>query len=157
MAITIAFAAGADQRVIRYMRTRGPRIIAAAKRRMQQVTIAMQRTVKEEKLSGQVLRNRTGTLRRSINQRVMVEDAIVRGIVGVDVTAPYGKTHEYGFHGRVMVRAHLRKAKETFTVVRAHERNVNLPARPFMRPTLFEYRERILAAMGEAVKEGIRG
>ena len=64
----------------------------------------------------------------------------------------YGRVHEFGFTGNVGVREHVRKTGfirkntgtkragrkigTTFTFVRQHNRHMNMPARPFLRPSL---------------------
>ena len=73
-----------------------------------------------DKLSGQVLKNRTGTLRRSINQHVEETDTSITGILGADMDiARYARAHEYGFRGTVQVPAHTR----TITGLRAYRRS----------------------------------
>jgi hypothetical protein len=52
-----------------------------------------------EKLSGQVLKNRTGTLRRKINYEVRETPTGITGSVGVKLS--YAAAHEYGFDGVV--------------------------------------------------------
>ena len=104
--------------------------------------LKLQREVVQNKLSGQVLSVRTGTLRRSIDQVVTSEGNSVVGIVSTNVK--YGRVHEYGFKGTVSVRESLRQIKEAFgksitpktVTVRAHSRKVNLPERSFLRSAL---------------------
>lgn len=76
------------------------------------LVLKLQRKVMQEKLSGQVLKVRTGTLRRSIDQRLVTDNGAVTGVVSTNVK--YGKVHEYGFEGSVQqsVKAHLRRSKE---------------------------------------------
>lgn len=97
--------------------------------------LRIQKHVKADKLSGQVLNVRTGRLRRSVTFRVEQEPGKTTGIVGTNVS--YARAHEYGFHGPVTVREHLRKVKSgTVATVRAHSRQMNLPARSFLRSAL---------------------
>lgn len=114
--------------------------------------------VKSDKLSGQVLKVRTGRLRRSINQRVVREGQGVYGYVGTNVD--YGRTHEFGFKGAVSVRAHLRTVTQAFgkpipptqQQVGAHTRKVNLPEKSFLRSALREMQPEIERTMREAVQ-----
>lgn len=100
------------------------------------LAIRVQGRVKE-KLTGEVLHVRTGTLRRSINQRVVEDGPSIYAQVGTNVA--YAHAHEYGFRGPVSVRAHTRTlATGTVQNVRAHTRQMNLPARSFLRSTLSE-------------------
>ncbi len=129
------------------------------------LVIKLQRNVVRDKLSGQVLNVRTGTLRRSIGQAVSDVGAKIVGFVSTNVK--YAPPHEYGFRGTVNVRAHLREVKEAFgkrlktpvtASVGAYSRTVNLPERSFLRSALREMKaagviERdIDAALAEALR-----
>lgn len=104
--------------------------------------LKLQRMVVQDKLSGQVLKVRTETLRRSIDQIVIDEGQKVSGVVSTNVK--YARAHEYGFHGTVSVRESLRTIKQAFgrpiepvqVTVRAHSRKVDLPERSFLRSAL---------------------
>jgi hypothetical protein len=77
------------------------------------------------------------------------------GVFGV----PYAKVHEFGFHGTVQVRALHRQVSKVFgrnvtpfmQEVRAHARRMNVRARPFIRPTVFESRQFIVDTLREAM------
>lgn len=124
---------------------------------VQRSAIALTRYVKERKLSGQVLKNRTGTLRRKINYQLHESPTEVGASVGVLLS--YAPVHEYGFDGTVTVKAHLRTitqafgrpiAPVTFTMP-AHPRHMKLPERSFLRSSLREnapsIREQLAAAV----------
>ncbi|HGS8527122.1 TPA: HK97 gp10 family phage protein, partial [Neisseria gonorrhoeae] len=105
--------------------------------------LRLQREVKQNRLSGRVLRVRTGNLRRSVHQRVNVSGNVVSG--EVDTNVRYGIAHEYGFAGSVNVKASLRQVRQAFgkplkppryVRVRAHTRDVKLPERSFLRSAL---------------------
>ncbi|MEP7312547.1 MAG: HK97 gp10 family phage protein [Pseudomonadota bacterium] len=116
----------------------------------------LQRHVKENKLSGQVLKVRTGRLRRSINVRVTDSESQVVGSVGTNVE--YARAHEFGFKGVVNVREHLRRTVSGFRAsVRAHSRKVNLPERSFLRDALKDKRLEIRREFDLAVKRAIPG
>lgn len=117
-------------------------IAAGAARGMSRATIALQRTVMETKLSGQVLKNRTGNLRRSITQQVIAEQDQIRGVVGVDRTAWYGKLHEYG----ATVSATSRRGK-SYTI--------HFKERSFLRSSLAEQKDRILDELRGAVSQAV--
>ena len=132
------------------------------------LSLLVQRSVKEDKLSGQVLHVRTGTLRRSINREVTNDSAGVYATVGTNVA--YGHIHEYGFTGTVNVRAHTRRSRAQMqmkksgvkpvgeVLVRAHTMDMVMPKRSFLRSTLSDFRPRIQKDLSEAVlvalKEG---
>jgi phage gpG-like protein len=71
-----------------------PAVVANVQRSIAKLGVMLQRHVVEDKLSGQVLQMRTGTLRRSIieqfNPTADGASAVVRA------TKIYGRIHEYG-------------------------------------------------------------
>lgn len=111
--------------------------------------------VRTSKLSGQVLRNRTGTLRRSIApQASFPEGGELTGKVGTNVS--YARVHENG--GVFRVPGHTRMITQAFgrpiapVRVNVSAYSVRFPERAFLRPSLKEKREEILAALrGEVV------
>ena len=142
------------------------RLREAVERTIRRLAIKLQAKVKAEKLTGQVLHVRTGTLRRSINQQVFVEGDAVFAIVGTNVR--YAAAHEYGFNGVVEVRGHVRKvasrsvyrgSRQTLqgvSFVSAHQRNVNLPARSFLRSALREMAPEIRRDLRAAAVGAVR-
>lgn len=126
--------------------------------------LKLQRMVVQDKLSGQVLKVRTGTLRRSIDQVVIDEGEKVAGVVSSNLK--YARIHEYGFRGTVSVRESLRTIKQAFgrpieprqVSVRSHSRRVDLPARSFLRSALadLEASGAIRAEMEAAVQRASR-
>ena len=135
---------------------------------MNRLTIQLQARVKE-KLSGEVLHVRTGTLRRSINREVRIQGNLIEGIVGTNVG--YGAAHEYGFHGQVSVRAHLRRvaSRSQFSTVkgkkklsaqgvafvREHTMQMNIPERSFLRSALRELAPQFQADIERAATEAL--
>lgn len=124
--------------------------------------VQLQRNVMQGKLSGQVLKVRTGTLRRSIDQRVQEGAAGIAGTVWTNLS--YAPRHEFGFTGAESVKEHLRMCKQAFgrplkeprqITVRAHTRSVNYPPHSFLRTTLYEMGPEIIQALRVAVGEGI--
>lgn len=148
---------------------------------MNRLTIAIQARVKE-KLSGEVLHVRTGTLRRSINREVRYAGhGLIEGIVGTNVE--YAAIHEYGFHGTETVRAHVRKIREHSKMylfgtasgmartemrwkrgkltggianVKEHSRTVNMPERSFLRSTLKDFEQRIKDELQAAAAKALK-
>jgi phage gpG-like protein len=129
------------------------------------LTIKLQGIVKQDKLSGQVLRAPTGTLRRSITQKVIKTDSSIVGIVGTNV--PYARPHEFGFKGNVTVQEHLRTIKVAWgreirsgpiqIAVRGHTRRVNMPERSFLRSALREMTPEIEKEMLSVITTTLRG
>lgn len=124
--------------------------------------IGLSRYVKEEKLSGQALKNRTGTLRRKINFTTTETATSMTGSVGVKLS--YARAHEFGFDGVVTVREHLRMIKMAWgrpiapkeSTVHSYSRHMLLPERSFLRSALAEsgpgIRERLHAAVADAIR-----
>lgn len=146
------------------------------------LTLKLQRKVKQEKLSGQVLKVRTGTLRRSVDQSMVTDGNSIAGVVSTNVK--YGKAHEYGFQGTVQqtVKEHLRRSKEQMKaailkrkdgmsfvskrgkkngaiLVREHTRTaqINLPERSFLRSALRDMEGEIIKSINKAVSNAAQG
>jgi len=127
-----------------------------------QLIIKLQRKIIREKLSGQVLNVRSGTLRRSIDQHVI---DLPEGVAGIAFSnLKYARRHEYGFTGTENVRAHMRMMKQAFgrpvknpreVPVMTHKRQVDYKARSFMRTALREMEPEIIAQIERAVSMGL--
>jgi phage gpG-like protein len=124
-----------------------PRLVARMQLEMNQLA----EYIRVNKLSGQVLKNRTGTLRRSIHGQARAEgDSQVVGIVGTNVKyAKYFETTGTKPHDIVPVRA---KALHWVTpggqdVFARRVHHPGFAARPFMRPALEERRTVIIAGL----------
>ena len=91
----------------------------------------------------------TGNLMNSIKSLVEVrnnnEATISYGSFGVR----YAAVHEFGFHGNQAVRAHTRNTRFGAVAVRAHHRQSNIRARPYIRPSLIQQRRFILKLLKE--------
>ena len=119
------------------------------------LSIKVQSSVKEDKLTGQVLHVRTGTLRRSINRVVEEDERGIRATVGTNVE--YAAIHEYGFSGTVNVREHVRRTPSGGSAtVSAHTREVNLPERSFLRSTLKDFEDEIQETLRAAVLRAVQ-
>jgi len=155
---------GAD-RVIAHLEATTPKVMGSVQTAIQRLVLGLLRKVKNEKLNGQVLnvgKPPGGTLRRSINQRVVADALGVTGSVGTNIS--YARAHEYGFHGAVTVRAHLRMVKQAFGKalknpgkheVKALTRQMNLPERSFLRSAINEMAPEIQASIAQAVKAAL--
>lgn len=152
-----------DQRLFARLRGLWGQTRVEVTRAIWRLTLRLQRKVKEEKLSGQVLHVRTGTLRRSINAQVFDKGSSIYGVVGTNVK--YAPPHEFGFSGSQQVKAHLRMMKTAWghpvrnprkIMVNAHQRQVNLPERSFLRSALAEMGPEIKLELEGAVNLAIR-
>lgn len=158
----IAVTLSGDRAVALELRGMTLRVHDALRRAITRESLLLLAAVKEEKLSGQVLKTRTGTLRRSINRRQMETATGIRATVGTNVA--YAAIHEYGFDGTQTVRAHMRQITRAFgrplaasvmVSVGGFERHVNMPERSFLRSALAERRPAILAALEAAVAKAV--
>lgn len=138
-----------------------PRVHQELRAEVERQTIALQTHIQTSKLSGQVLRTRTGTLRRSITFRIEETPGGIRGIVGTHV--PYARIHEYG--GTIMVPEIRPRHKSALHFVvggvevfamrtRAHP--VKIPARSYLRSALAERRDQILAGLRRAIAAAVQ-
>jgi hypothetical protein len=141
-----AYVSGAEVVTRRFDALPG-KLRAELKLAITRLTTKLQRHVMANKLSGQVLNVRTGTLRRSIDQLVVDGGNTIVGKVSTNVS--YGKKHEYGFNGSETIESHLREIKKAWgrsitpkqVVVREHTRRVALPERSFLRSALRDFAE----------------
>jgi phage gpG-like protein len=135
---------------------------------LQRLAIKVQGQVKSDKLTGQVLHVRSGTLRRSINQKLFETKDGVYAQVGTNVK--YAGIHEYGFDGVEHVSAHTRRSALQFSVgrskrvrksegtinVRAFDRHMVMPKRSFLVSTLVEDRSEIETSIRAAIIRGLQ-
>jgi len=149
-------------RVIAKITALPPRLMDELKEEVTRLTLELLRYVKERKLSGDPLRNRTGTLRRKINSRVEADGNGVVGTVGVKLA--YAAAHEFGVDRQVTVRQHLRMVKMAWgralktpvqATVRAHSRHMRLPERSFLRSSLREMADEIRGRLERAVHRAV--
>lgn len=100
----------------------------------------------QDKLSGEVLNVRSGNLRRSIHETGLTDsgDVISDGAAS-DASVDYARIHEYG--GRINVPEIVPKSAKALAfnyggkmvfAMHAAAHVVNMPARPYMRPSLAE-------------------
>jgi hypothetical protein len=152
-----------DEQLLERLRGISDAVNSGLARCITQLGIDLQRNVQQDKLSGQVLKSRTGTLKSSIDRRV---DQSAQGATTDIFTAlRYGAAQEYGFTGTVSVGASLRRIREAFgrpiaekTIsVRAYDRRMALPERSFLRSALDDMtpaiRDAVDAALAEAVSQ----
>lgn len=144
--------------------SRGDAVIARLKAEMQAETINLLAYVEDEKLSGQVLHQRSGALKRSGYTAFENSEDEIAGILGFGSgpsssanTVPYAAIHEYGgtIHvpavaGKLMV---FEKAGQTIFTTRHVAFDVQMPARPYLEPSIDENREAILGRLQTAVNE----
>ena len=150
-----------DQQLIERLRALPNAVNSGLLRAITRLGIELQREVRQDKLGGQVLRSRTGSLRSSIDLSVDNGGGTITATVFSD--SRYAGAQEYGFTGTVSVRASLRRIKEAFgrpiagkTInVRAYERRMDLPERSFLRSALDDIEPTIRGAVQAALTEAV--
>jgi phage gpG-like protein len=91
---------GDPDRIPDFIRRKFPEVRTEIGASMGRIVLKLARKIKEEKLSGQVLKTRTGALRRSISPSVEQGATAITGIVGTNKI--YARAHEFG----VTTKAH---------------------------------------------------
>ncbi len=131
-------------------------------RTVRRLTVELQTYVKESKLSGQVLHNRTGTLRRSIYFHVLDTATAVLGEVGTNLG--YGVAWERGIKAHDIVPVRKKALAFNWKGRDWVLKRVHIPAqapRSFLASALAdkaEYiRAEIIAAMRRSAVLGLRG
>ena len=152
-----------DQQVLERLRTLPDAVHSSLLRALTRLGIELQREVQQDKLSGQVLKSRSGSLRSSIDLTVDQSGGAITA--SVSSGSQYAGAQEYGFAGTVSVRTSLRRITKAFgrpiaetTInVRAYDRRMDLPERSFLRSALEDMgpavREEVQAALTEAVSK----
>jgi phage gpG-like protein len=152
-----------DERALARLRDLPVAINSALVRAITKLGIDLQRNVQQGELSGQMLAERSGSLKSSIDLRVDQKAAVVTATVFTD--SAYAGAHEYGFAGTVNVRESLRRVAEAFgrpisgkiINVRAHSRRMDLPERSFLRSALEDMapaiRDEVETSLRETVTE----
>ncbi len=144
-----------DKELVARFERFGPTVRSYLEKQVKILTMKLLTKVSKEKLSDQVLKVRTGRLRRSINQTVEADGDRVYGIVGTNVK--YGAAWEMGFDRKVGAGARggprtlLGKARETYFA--RHPAGVkHYPARSFLRSALAEMQPEIVSGMEQAIR-----
>ncbi len=128
------------------------------------LALKLQAKVVNDKLSGQVLNRVTGNLAGSIKNATDDAPEKVTGRVFSDGSVKYAGFWEFGFHGAEAVSSHSRTIKEAFGkalseaktfTVRAYTRQVDQDARSFLRSSLGDMKDEILAGLSDAAAEAM--
>jgi len=152
-----------DDRVIANFKAITPRVMLEIQKTTTSLAAELAGYIQRNKLSGQVLKNRTGRLRRSITFEAKNRADSSTATVGTNVE--YAHTHEHGFQGTVSVKEHLRMQKVAWgkpmknpheVTVRAHDMKMNIPGKRFLRGSLEENAGHIRDEYRRAVSRGLK-
>lgn len=151
-----------DDRTVTVLFNVSERVKDALRNTIGRNALRLRRKVMQEKLTGQALKVRTGTLRRSIDSTVLNTSDSSVGVVGTNVI--YGRVHEYGFAG-TSIKGDLQKRKKAWkgalkNPALAHVAPVQgsstlLPARSFLRSALAEMGEDFIKDVDETVRKAL--
>lgn len=157
-----------DEKVIENLKSMPPKIHAKVSTAVMRLLIDLHSHIVRTKLSGQVLHRRTGTLARSIIKNFQESSTTIIGIVASRASdnkpVVYAAIHEYGFHGVVTVKEHLRMQTMAWgksitpkqVTVKAHQMTMNMPERSYMRSSLKDLSVRIRADIKKAAQDGAK-
>jgi hypothetical protein len=160
--IDLQMLGGAD--VARALDRLAPRLDEELADSMNGLGARLAQAIRQDKLSGQLLKARTGRLQRSIREIVQKDGAILSASISAGGRSAIAQ--EFGFRGTVSVRQHLRQIREAFgraiaprtIAVKAHPMRMDLPERSFLRSALRELeasgaiRAEIAAGIGRAME-----
>lgn len=142
----------------------GPTVHAKLLRAVTKIVFTLEAYIKTQKLSGQVLKVRTGALKSSIQSRVEDKGALaVYGYVYSAGNVKYAAIHEFGGQTPPRVIVPRKAAVLAFMVggKQVFARSVNhpgskMPERSFLRSALKDKRVWIANELHEAVRVGVQ-
>jgi phage gpG-like protein len=130
---------------------------------MRGLTINLQEHVIRDKLSGQVLNQKSGALARSIQQMVTATDETVTGEVFSAGDVKYARIHEYGgttpAHDIIPTKANALAfaigGKQIFAKI-VHHPGSKMPERSFLRSSLADQATEIMDGLRSATLKAMR-
>jgi HK97 gp10 family phage protein len=146
-----------DDRLIAKLEAMPGRVHDGIARAVTRLGFELRRRV-PQKLSGDVLKVRSGSLRSSINTQIEDSGSAVAATVGTNID--YARYHEYGVARSWFIEARDAKALRFNiggeTLFRRRVTHPPLPERSFLRSALAEMAPAIEEELREAVAEAIR-
>jgi len=121
-------------------------VIATTKK----ATLQMQRFIKSDELSGQVLNRRTGRLSRSIQASFIQDKQSITGRVGTNLV--YARIHEFGGDIYPKRAKALRFEIDGRWIFSKH---VHMPERPYLRPALKAESEKFLMQLKGSINTAV--
>jgi HK97 gp10 family phage protein len=149
-----------DAELIARLKAIGPSVRRELTRTVTSDALKLEALVKA-KLSGQVLKVVTGSLRASIFSRVNSESDAVTGQVASSGDVKYAAIHEFG--GRTPARvieakgkalAFMWQGKQVF-FKRVNNPGATMPERSFLRSSLADMKDEIVRDLNDAVRRGL--
>jgi phage gpG-like protein len=136
-------------------------VIEEVAKKVRSLTINLQRHVVADKLQGQVLKHRTGALGRSIQTEILRDGGTTIGRVFSAGDVKYAAIHEFGgrtpphdiFPSKAQALAFTIGGAQIFAKV-VHHPGSNMPERSFLRSSLADMTDQIIAGLREAAIAG---
>ncbi len=159
--IKFEFLNNSDERVTQWLQSRHQRVAEELGPGMMRATLKLASYIGTEKLQGQVLNVKTGTLQRAVvdSARQYTDGTTIQGQVGTDGAAWYGELHEDGgsFVGQRKLKKppHLMRRAMGERVMTGSPYGIHFPVRPFMRPSLQEQRGMIVEELTKVMVKAI--
>jgi hypothetical protein len=133
--------------------------------KVQAITYQLQNKV-VAKLSGDVLKVKTGTLRESVTANTTDAGGVITGTVeaGKGASHPYAMAHTLGHAGAYQITATRSRAlafqlsvkQGAEKVFARYVKHPPIPPTPVVHPTLEESRDEIITALGQVVADVLR-
>jgi len=152
-----------DEALIARINSMGGKVRSNLVAEVTTLALRLQKYIRTEKLSGQVLNKKTGALQSSVFQEVNVTSHGVIATVGAGKDVPYAAIHEFG--GVTKPHDILPKnakalhfyigGKEVFAKV-VHHPGSKMPERSYIRSSLADLKQEIISGMKDAVTKGLQ-
>ena len=139
-----------------------PKVTESIMREIDRQSYALQRHIVENKLSGQVLKRRTGALSNSIRVTpAKMVDGVVMGQVGSALTVPRLNGTRISLlavqqFGAIITAKRVMYLRFLIGDHWVRTRRVELPPRPVLGPALDDRREQIVEGLTHAVAEAMQ-
>lgn len=153
-----------DKEVVAHFDAMPAKVHAALLAKTQSLSIALARYIQEQKLSGQVLKVRSGNLRRSIAFMTTDSGETITGKAYSSGDVKYAAIHEFGgktgahdiLPKKAKALAFMVGGKQIFAAIVHHPGSV-MPERSFMRSSLADMRDEIIDGLRQAAIDAMNG
>jgi hypothetical protein len=159
----LEFSISGDKELVRWLKEKGPRIAQVLTSRVNILLRSLAAYIIQEKLSGQVLEKRTGTLQRSVTwTRAQYSGGRITGgsVQAGGGPAFYGSIHEFGGDRAYQIMAvrgrALRFISGGETVFRQSVTHPRIKTRSFFFSSVREYMSEFNSELQDAVNEATK-
>lgn len=151
-----------DRELIQKFDAMPSRLHDALLRKVRVLALQLERKVKVDKLSGQVLKVQTGNLRSSIQNTVIDSAQKIVGKVYSAGDVKYAGIHEFGgktpphvIEAKGKALAFMMGGKQVFAK-RVNHPGSTMPERSFLRSSLADMRAEIVRGLQDAARQGVK-